>query len=92
MRTSGKPLLHTFPPMRHGKRLVQHVWGSNKACKPYTLGGRRGNQFLWGYDPSQDAELQQVFNYVVSRGVTLFDTADSYGAPGPDLGLIALGF
>ena len=40
---------------------------------------RRGNQFLWGYDPSQDEELQEVFNFVVSRGVNLFDTADSYG-------------
>ena len=39
----------------------------------------RGNQFLWGYDTSQDAELQEVFNFVVSRGVNLFDTADSYG-------------
>lgn len=27
-----------------------------------------------------DAELQQVFNLAVSSGVTLFDTADSYGA------------
>ena len=28
-----------------------------------------------------DPELQQVFNYVVSSGVNLFDTADSYGKP-----------
>ena len=40
-----------------------------------------GNQFLWGYDESMDAELQEVFNLAVSSGVTLFDTADSYGAP-----------
>ena len=26
-----------------------------------------------------DAELQQVFNLVVSRSINLFDTADSYG-------------
>ena len=26
-----------------------------------------------------DPELQEVFNYVVSTGVNLFDTADSYG-------------
>jgi pyridoxine 4-dehydrogenase len=38
-----------------------------------------GNQVLWGYDPSMDAELQQVFNRCVDRGVTLFDTGDSYG-------------
>ena len=28
-----------------------------------------------------DAELQEVFNFAISKGVTLFDTADSYGAP-----------
>ncbi|KAK9819378.1 hypothetical protein WJX81_001884 [Elliptochloris bilobata] len=38
-----------------------------------------GNQFLWGYDESMDSELQEVFNLAVSSGVTLFDTADSYG-------------
>ncbi|MBC7516004.1 MAG: aldo/keto reductase [Alkalinema sp. FL-bin-369] len=38
-----------------------------------------GNQVLWGYDRSMDAELQQVFNRCVDRGVTLFDTGDSYG-------------
>ena len=26
-----------------------------------------------------DPELQEVFDYVVSTGVNLFDTADSYG-------------
>jgi pyridoxine 4-dehydrogenase len=38
-----------------------------------------GNQLLWGYDPSMDTALQQVFNLCVDRGVTLFDTGDSYG-------------
>ena len=38
-----------------------------------------GNQFLWGYDKSMDPELQQLFNLVVSKGVNIFDTADSYG-------------
>jgi pyridoxine 4-dehydrogenase len=38
-----------------------------------------GNQLLWGYDPSMDTELQQVFNLCVDRGVTFFDTGDSYG-------------
>lgn len=38
-----------------------------------------GNRLLWGYDPTMDAELQRVFNRCVSRGVTLFDTGDSYG-------------
>ena len=38
-----------------------------------------GNRLLWGYDPSMDEQLQQVFNLCVSQGVTLFDTGDSYG-------------
>lgn len=39
-----------------------------------------GNQFLWGYSKDMDAELQEVFNFMVARGINLFDTADSYGA------------
>ncbi|MBD2252468.1 aldo/keto reductase [Nostoc parmelioides] len=38
-----------------------------------------GNQLLWGYNESMDAQLQAVFNLCVSNGVTLFDTGDSYG-------------
>ena len=38
-----------------------------------------GNRLLWGYAPSMDSELQEVFNLCVSSGVTLFDTGDSYG-------------
>jgi len=38
-----------------------------------------GNKFLWGYSEDMDAELQEVFNLCLSRGVNLFDTADSYG-------------
>lgn len=26
-----------------------------------------------------DSELQELFNFAISKGVTLFDTADSYG-------------
>ncbi|ELR97108.1 aldo/keto reductase [Gloeocapsa sp. PCC 73106] len=38
-----------------------------------------GNRLLWGYQPSMDQELQQVFNLCLDHGVTLFDTGDSYG-------------
>ncbi|WP_259724316.1 aldo/keto reductase [Synechococcus sp. CS-1332] len=38
-----------------------------------------GNQFLWGYDPAQDAELAACFRRAVDLGLTVFDTADSYG-------------
>ena len=38
-----------------------------------------GNKLLWGYDRSMDRELQATFDLCVANGVTLFDTADSYG-------------
>ncbi len=38
-----------------------------------------GNRLLWGYEPSMDSQLQEIFNLCVSNGVTLFDTGDSYG-------------
>ncbi|MDJ1185286.1 aldo/keto reductase [Roseofilum casamattae] len=38
-----------------------------------------GNRLLWQYDRSMDEQLQQVFNLCVDKGVTLFDTGDSYG-------------
>ncbi|MFM7267764.1 MAG: aldo/keto reductase, partial [Cyanobium sp.] len=38
-----------------------------------------GNQFLWGYDPNQDAELEACFRRAVELGLLFFDTADSYG-------------
>ena len=38
-----------------------------------------GNRFLWGYSTDDDIELQKAYNFVVSKGVNWFDTADSYG-------------
>nr|WP_216904994.1 aldo/keto reductase [Synechococcus sp. CCY 9618] len=38
-----------------------------------------GNRFLWGYDPGQDEVLAACFRRAVDLGLTLFDTADSYG-------------
>lgn len=38
-----------------------------------------GNQFLWGYDPRGDAELEASFRQAVEAGLRFFDTADSYG-------------
>ncbi|NJK39576.1 MAG: aldo/keto reductase [Oscillatoriales cyanobacterium RM2_1_1] len=38
-----------------------------------------GNRLLWGYQETMDQQLQQVFDLCVERGVTLFDTGDSYG-------------
>ncbi|GMH42271.1 hypothetical protein BSKO_10190 [Bryopsis sp. KO-2023] len=38
-----------------------------------------GNKFLWEYSTEMDGELQQIFNLLVSKGINVFDTADSYG-------------
>jgi pyridoxine 4-dehydrogenase len=38
-----------------------------------------GNQFLWGYDPAQDSQIEAAFQRAVALGLTFFDTADSYG-------------
>ena len=38
-----------------------------------------GNRLLFNYDPSQDEEIFMAYCAVRNAGVTLFDTADSYG-------------
>ncbi|XP_026660978.2 pyridoxal reductase, chloroplastic isoform X2 [Phoenix dactylifera] len=38
-----------------------------------------GNQLLWGYQEQMDGVLQETFNLALRNGITLFDTADSYG-------------
>ena len=40
-----------------------------------------GNRLLWGYENTArgDEELRRVYNFLVDRGVDLFDTGDSYG-------------
>lgn len=38
-----------------------------------------GNRLLWDYDKSQDEEIYEAYATVRRAGVTVFDTADSYG-------------
>ena len=38
-----------------------------------------GNRFLWQYSRDDDVELQMTYDYLVSKGINWFDTADSYG-------------
>jgi len=38
-----------------------------------------GNRLLWDYDPSQDEEIYDAYKYVREAGISVFDTADSYG-------------
>jgi pyridoxine 4-dehydrogenase len=34
---------------------------------------------LYGYDPTQDSEIQETFNTLVAAGINFIDSADSYG-------------
>jgi Aldo/keto reductase family len=38
-----------------------------------------GNKLLWSYETSQDDEIYEAYKVVRDAGVTVFDTADSYG-------------
>jgi pyridoxine 4-dehydrogenase len=38
-----------------------------------------GNRFLFDYNPNQDEELYEAYRILRNGGVTIFDTADSYG-------------
>lgn len=38
-----------------------------------------GNKLLWDYDPSQDEDIYRAYRAIRDAGVTIFDTADSYG-------------
>ena len=38
-----------------------------------------GNRLLWDYDTSQDEEIYNAYRTIRDAGVTVFDTADSYG-------------
>jgi len=39
-----------------------------------------GDKSYWNYDPSQDIELQETYNYCLQKGgVNFFDTAEVYG-------------
>lgn len=38
-----------------------------------------GNRLLFDYDPSQDEDIYQAYKTVRNAGVSIFDTADSYG-------------
>mmetsp|Transcript_11828 Transcript_11828/g.18159 ORF Transcript_11828/g.18159 Transcript_11828/m.18159 type:complete len:362 (+) Transcript_11828:60-1145(+) len=38
-----------------------------------------GNRLLFDYDPQQDEEIYEAYRRMRNAGVTIFDTADSYG-------------
>ena len=38
-----------------------------------------GDSVFWGYNPKQDGDLKQVFDYALSKDLAFFDTAELYG-------------
>lgn len=38
-----------------------------------------GDSVFWGYNPKQDNDLQEVFDYALSKDLAFFDTAELYG-------------
>jgi pyridoxine 4-dehydrogenase len=38
-----------------------------------------GDSVFWKYDPKQDNDLQEVFEYALSKDLAFFDTAEIYG-------------
>lgn len=38
-----------------------------------------GDSIFWGYNPKQDKDLEEVFNYALSKDLAFFDTAELYG-------------
>jgi len=38
-----------------------------------------GDSLFWGYNPKNDADLKEVFDYAVSKDLAFFDTAELYG-------------
>ena len=62
--------------------LARHPTMAHPPARPPGIGVGTwawGNQFLWGYDPSQDPMLEATFAAAVAAGLCTFDTADSYG-------------
>ena len=37
-----------------------------------------GDSLFWKYDPANDAELREVFDFAVDQGVQFFDTAEVF--------------
>ncbi|KAJ0962149.1 hypothetical protein J5N97_029977 [Dioscorea zingiberensis] len=83
--TRGRPSLSSNP-LNLRPRLGPRFWPWEKvklgplSVSPMGFGTWAwGNQLLWGYQEDMDGVLQETFNLAVRNGITLFDTADSYG-------------
>uniref|UniRef100_A0A1D1XQX5 Putative oxidoreductase At1g06690, chloroplastic n=1 Tax=Anthurium amnicola TaxID=1678845 RepID=A0A1D1XQX5_9ARAE len=85
---SGDPAQRSPPPvpLQFPQRIGPLFWPWEKVkvgsltVSPMGFGTWAwGNQLLWGYQERMDNDLQEIFNLAVRNGVTLFDTADSYG-------------
>lgn len=72
---SGSSALVLGTPTKLGRVQAGPITISEVGCGTWSW----GNRLLWDYDPSQDEEIYEAYKLVRDAGVTVFDTADSYG-------------
>lgn len=71
----GAPALATQPPS-----VSTTVQASPLKVPPIGLGTWAwGDSLFWKYDPKNDGQLREVFDYAVEQGITFWDTAELYG-------------
>ena len=78
----GSTLTKTIQNMRQPQQVGRVSAGANTNFTISQLGCGTwswGNRLLWDYDTSQDEEIYNAYRTVRDAGVTIFDTADSYG-------------
>lgn len=54
---------------------ANNIYISEMGCGTWSW----GNRLLFNYNPDQDEEIYESYKYVRDAGISVFDTADSYG-------------
>lgn len=72
---SPSTTISSILPKKVGRVTAGPITISELGCGTWSW----GNRLLWNYDTSQDQEIYEAYKIVRDAGVTLFDTADSYG-------------
>lgn len=68
-------LISTTTPPKVGRVSAGPIDISSLGCGTWSW----GNRLLFDYDPSQDEGIYEAYREIRNAGVTIFDTADSYG-------------
>ncbi len=78
--TQWTPIFPTSSTTKTTPPSIQRVQANNIQISAMGCGTWSwGNRLLWDYDPNQDEEIYQSYKYIRDCGITVFDTADSYG-------------